>query len=59
MSFLAKFNPMTWAIDAVRPLILSGWVEALPKVGIVIMIMIVFDAVCLYGSAKAFRRAIG
>jgi ABC-2 type transport system permease protein len=25
MSFLAQFNPMTWAIDAVRPLILSGW----------------------------------
>src|SRR3989338_5650238 len=33
MSFLAKFNPMTWAIDAVRPLILSGWTEALPHVG--------------------------
>ncbi|HRH00285.1 MAG TPA: hypothetical protein PLR99_28775, partial [Polyangiaceae bacterium] len=27
MSFLAQFNPMTWAIDAVRPLILSGWTE--------------------------------
>jgi ABC-2 type transport system permease protein len=59
MSFLAKFNPMTWAIDAVRPLILSGWTEALPKVGMVVMIMLVFDAICLYGSAKAFRRAMG
>jgi ABC-2 type transport system permease protein len=59
MSFLAKFNPMTWAIDAVRPLILSGWTEALPKVGMVIMIMLVFDAICLYGSARAFRRAMG
>jgi ABC-2 type transport system permease protein len=59
MSFLAKFNPMTWAIDAVRPLILSGWAEALPKVGMVVMIMLVFDAVCLYGSARAFRRAMG
>jgi len=59
MSFLAKFNPMTWAIDAVRPLILSGWAEALPKIGMVVMIMLVFDAVCLYGSARAFRRAMG
>jgi ABC-2 type transport system permease protein len=59
MSFLAKFNPMTWAIDAVRPLILSGWTEALPKVGMVVMIMLVFDAICLYGSARAFRRAMG
>ena len=59
MSFLAKFNPMTWAIDAVRPLILSGWAEALPKVGMVVVIMLVFDAVCLYGSARAFRRAMG
>jgi len=59
MSFLAKFNPMTWAIDAVRPLILSGWAEALPKVGMVVMIMLVFDAICLYGSARAFRRAMG
>ncbi len=59
MGFLARFNPMTWAIDAVRPLILSGWAEALPKVGMVVMIMLVFDAVCLYGSARAFRRAMG
>ena len=59
MSMLAVLNPMTWAIDAVRPLILSGWTEALPRVGMVVMIMLVFDALCLYGSARAFRRAIG
>jgi ABC-2 type transport system permease protein len=59
MGVLAKFNPMTWAIDAVRPLILQGWSEALPHVVAVIAVMIVFDAVCLYGGAKAFRRAIG
>jgi len=56
---LAMLNPMTWAIDAVRPLILSGWAEALPRVGMVVLIMLVFDAVCLYGSARAFRRAMG
>lgn len=59
MSILARFNPMTWAIDAVRPLILSGWAEALPKLGIAVIIMVVFDALCLYGGAKAFRRAMG
>jgi ABC-2 type transport system permease protein len=50
---------MTWAIDAVRPLILSGWAEALPRVGMVIVIMLMFDALCLYGSTRAFRRAMG
>src|SRR5213594_3605330 len=59
MGMLARLNPMTWAIDAVRPLILSGWAEALPKVGMVVLIMVAFDALCLYGSTRAFRRAIG
>ncbi len=59
MSTLAVLNPMTWAIDAVRPLILSGWAEALPRVGMVIMIMVAFDGLCLYGSSRAFQRAMG
>jgi ABC-2 type transport system permease protein len=59
MSFLARFNPMTWAIDAVRPLILSGWGEALPKVAMVFVVMAVFDALCLYGGGRAFRKAMG
>lgn len=59
MQALAMVNPMTWAIDAVRPLILSGWAEALPRVGMVVMIMLAFDALCLYGSARAFRRSMG
>ena len=59
MQVLAMFNPMTWVIDAVRPLILSGWTDALPRVGLAIVIMVVFDAVCLYGSSRAFRRAMG
>ena len=59
MSFMAKFNPMTWAIDAVRPLILASWSEALPHVAMVVLVMVVFDAICLYGGAKAFRRAMG
>jgi len=59
MGFLARFNPMTWAIDAVRPLILTNWADALPHVGMVVVVMIIFDALCLYGGAKAFRRAMG
>lgn len=59
MGFVARFNPMTWAIDAVRPLILSGWTAAVPKVGLVMIGMLVFDALCVYGSGKIFRRAMG
>lgn len=51
MGFLAQFNPMTWAIDAVRPLILQGWAEALPHVGMVIA-MVLFDALCSHGGAR-------
>jgi ABC-2 type transport system permease protein len=59
MGWLARFNPMTWTIDAVRPLILSGWSQALPKVGMVVVLMLAFDALCLYGGARAFRRTVG
>jgi ABC-2 type transport system permease protein len=59
MGMLARFNPMTWTIDAVRPLILAGWAEAVKPVAMVAMVLVLFDALCLYGSAKAFRRAIG
>lgn len=45
--------------DAVRPLILTGWAAALPKIGIVVIIMAVFDSVCLWGAARAFRRTLG
>ena len=59
MKTLAWINPMTWVIDAVRPLIISGWSEAIPQVMIAVGVLLVFDAVCLYGGARAFRRAVG
>ncbi len=59
MKTLAWLNPMTWVIDAVRPLIIAGWSEAIPQVAIAIGVLVVFDAVCLYGGARAFRRAVG
>ena len=40
-------------------MILSGWAEALPHVVMVMAVMLIFDALCLYGGAKAFRRAMG
>ena len=59
MQALAFLNPMTWVIDAVRPLIITGWETAIPQVALALMILVIFDAICLYGGAKAFRRAIG
>jgi ABC-2 type transport system permease protein len=59
MKTLAWLNPMTWVIDAVRPLIIAGWSEAIPQVAIAVGVLLVFDAVCLYGGARAFRRAVG
>lgn len=59
MKTLALFNPMTWVIDAVRPLILSGWSTAIPSVLVAVGLLAVFDAVCLYGGARAFQRAVG
>ena len=59
MKTLAWLNPMTWVIDAVRPLIISGWSDAIPQVVIAVGVLLVFDALCLYGGARAFRRAVG
>lgn len=59
MQMLALMNPMTWVIDAVRPLILTGWDAAIPQVALALGILVLFDAICLYGGARAFRRAIG
>jgi ABC-2 type transport system permease protein len=59
MKTLAFFNPMTWVIDAIRPLILSGWSQALPQVAIALGVLAIFDALCLYGGARAFKRSVG
>ena len=59
MQALAWLNPMTWVIDAVRPLILSGWEAAIPQILIAVGVLVVFDALCLYGGAKAFKKTVG
>jgi ABC-2 type transport system permease protein len=59
MAALAVLNPMTWAIDAVRPLILHGWSAAVKPLIIVVIVMAVFDAVCLWIASRAFRKTLG
>ncbi len=59
MAALARLNPMTWAIDAVRPLILTGWAAAVQPLIIVVIVMIVFDTVCLWIASRAFRKTLG
>ncbi len=59
MQTLAWLNPMTWVIDAVRPLILTGWEAAIPQILIAVVVLLVFDALCLYGGAKAFKKTVG
>jgi ABC-2 type transport system permease protein len=59
MAVLARLNPMTWAIDAVRPLILQGWSAAVKPLIIVVIVMAVFDTVCLWIASRAFRKTLG
>ena len=59
MAALAQLNPMTWAIDAVRPLILNGWAAAAKPLIIVVIAMAAFDALCLWGASRAFRKTLG
>jgi ABC-2 type transport system permease protein len=57
MRFLARFNPMTHAIEAVRGLILGGWSGwGLVQV---VAVLLVFDALCIWGSVRVFRRQMG
>ncbi len=57
MAVLSRLNPMTYTIDAVRSLILHGflWGTFLPVVGVLIL----FDAVCLVGGNLIFKQSLG
>ena len=57
--WILAFDPMTWAIDAVEAVDPYRLDRALPHVAIVVVVMVIFDALCLSGSAKVFRRAMG
>ncbi|HEY4485263.1 MAG TPA: ABC transporter permease [Nitrospiria bacterium] len=57
MGFLAQFNPMTYAIEAVRDLVIGAWNPiALARV---FAVLIAFDAVSVWLSTRAFHRQLG
>jgi ABC-2 type transport system permease protein len=53
---VARLNPMTYAIDALRTLILTGW-QAGPLLGTVAA-LVAFDAICLTAATLALRRGL-
>jgi ABC-2 type transport system permease protein len=54
MRFLAQVNPMTYAIDGMRSLVLSGWNgSALAEMTIVLFL---FDAATLWLGSTILRR---
>lgn len=57
MAFLTHFNPMTYATDAVRGLILGQW--ALIPLIKVISILLLFDVVSIWISGRIFHRRLG
>ncbi|NLG68680.1 MAG: ABC transporter permease, partial [Firmicutes bacterium] len=56
MAALARLNPMTYAIDAVRSLMLDGWVPGL--LAGVAGVLVLFDAACLAIGVRTFSRAM-
>ncbi len=57
MSFLAELNPMTYAIDVVRSLILGGW--SWGEVVQVTAVLLFFDVICFWIAGRAFRKNLG
>jgi len=56
MQRVARLNPMTYAIDALRTLVLTGW-----QVGLLLRItaiLLAFDALFLAAAALALRRGL-
>lgn len=53
---VARLNPMTYAIDAVRDLILGGW--QLAALGRTIGTLLVFDVCCVALAGVALRRGL-
>jgi ABC-2 type transport system permease protein len=60
MAVVARLNPMTYAINGVRTIVISGWQPG-PLLRIT-MILVAFDLVCLMiagATLRAGRRALG
>lgn len=54
LRWMARLNPMTYAIDGIRALILSGW-HGLPMSTILVALCI-FNLLCIAISTRTFRR---
>lgn len=54
MAFLAKFNPMTYAVEAIRGMIIGGW--EFWVIARFMGVLIIFDIVVVYMSSRVFRR---
>jgi len=57
MRVAARFNPMTYAIDAMRMLIITGW--SWNSIMKQVIGLLVFDVICLLWGIRIFRRHIG
>lgn len=57
MGILAQFNPMTYAVDAVRSIILGGWIWT--DILKLLAILLVFDVVSIWASSRVFLRQLG
>ena len=56
MRLVARINPMTYAIDAMRSLILTGW-DA-PRLLWMLAVLLVFDAAMLWLGARVLSRQL-
>lgn len=54
MRFLAQVNPMTYAVDGMRALALSGWNGAV--LARMAVILVIFDAAMLWVGSRTLRR---
>ncbi|MBI5198196.1 MAG: ABC transporter permease [Nitrospirae bacterium] len=57
MSYLALLNPMTYAIEGVRSLIMTGW--AWRDLAQLMGVLLFFDIVCVALGTRIFRRSLG
>ena len=56
MQAVARLNPMTYAIDALRTLVLTGW--QLAPLARITAILLGFDALCMAAAILALRRGM-
>jgi ABC-2 type transport system permease protein len=56
MALAARLNPLTYAIEAMRALVLDGWSA---RVGASLTVLVLFAAACLGVGTFEFRRHTG